>query len=68
MIEDLSYKQFSACSGKTKHKTVENAKIEIKRSNKRNVYGAGSGKLIVYKCEFCGFYHIGHNRSKNKNG
>jgi len=47
------------CSGKSKHKTYDAALREKPGcSNSRD--------LNIYKCRYCGFYHVGHkNNFKN---
>ena len=42
-----------ACIGKTKHETAAMAWQEKKNIN-------CSGKIDVYKCTFCHYWHIGH--------
>lgn len=53
----------SACLGKIKHKSMLAAEYTLDRM-RLNV--KDNHLLEVYKCEFCKFYHIGHNY-KNKN-
>ncbi len=43
------------CGNKEKHQSRKNAK-QVKKERER-VYRT---KMNVYKCDFCGFYHIGH--------
>ncbi len=42
-----------SCIGKTKHKSYADALQERKNIN-------CSGKIDIYKCSFCYYYHIGH--------
>ena len=51
----------AACLGKQKHKSRLAAEYVLNRMN-----GKDSHLLEIYKCQFCGFEHIGHNK-KNKN-
>jgi hypothetical protein len=50
-------RKLSSCQGKTGHKTEEDALIECRKS---------SSYLEVYKCSFCGLYHVGKNREIHK--
>lgn len=52
----------SACLGKVQHKSMLGAEYTLQRMN-----GRDSHLLEVYKCHFCKFYHIGHNRFNKKN-
>jgi len=47
-----NYSVRRGCTGKTKHKTFDDALREKPKNRK--------GNLNIYKCKFCGFYHIGH--------
>lgn len=54
----MSNKQ-RVCSGKSKHRTYQDALREKPGCKK-------SRDLNIYKCKFCGFYHVGHkNNFKN---
>lgn len=44
-------KRKKACLGKIKHKYLTSAQYVFDRMDEKN--------LSIYKCEFCGFYHIG---------
>lgn len=48
------------CGRKNRHKTVENAMFEVRYIRKIN---PGTPRLNVYRCQFCGFYHVGHTKS-----
>ncbi len=49
------------CSGKSKHNTYQDALRE--KPNCKN-----SKDFNIYKCKYCGFYHVGHkNNFKNSN-
>lgn len=45
-----------ACTGKIRYTTPEQA-YSARRSTNRKHY---TGPMNVYKCKFCGGYHIGH--------
>ena len=47
-----------ACSGKARHANRDAANIEVKRTNNKSKF-LGK-KLKVYKCDFCGGFHIGN--------
>jgi len=55
-IETLRY------DGKTKHLTRCAAKFEIKTIRCKK----GWGKLGVYKCDYCGFFHVGKSSKRAK--
>ena len=40
------------CLNKVQHDTYDNAMIALRKTN-------GTG-LLIYKCEYCGKYHVGH--------
>ncbi len=60
MSKNLPIKS-SSCIGKTKHESAAKAWQEKKRTN-------AGGKIDVYKCPFCSFYHIGHSNQGIKPG
>lgn len=41
-----------ACIGKARHETPKAAAVHLKRRDGK--------RMNVYKCKYCGFYHIGH--------
>ncbi len=54
-----------SCEGKVKHKTQKDAlsSLKRKRQKKKDLLNM---KIIPYKCEFCGFWHVGHTINKQK--
>ncbi len=48
------------CGTKRSWKTRQRALIAMRRPGNRSV--KVGRKLSVYRCEFCGRYHIGHER------
>jgi rubrerythrin len=49
------------CNAKLKHRSKAQARKVAKRMG--NLH---TGRLSVYKCPWCGFYHVG--KTKNRNG
>jgi hypothetical protein len=47
------------CKGKHKHLTYEAAKKELRRPAKNDKPIPKGLKIGIFKCTFCGFYHIG---------
>lgn len=50
-----------ACTGKTQHDTIEKA-----YGHKHSLLALGETNIDVYKCKFCGFWHVGHRDAKSK--
>ena len=50
--KDANQRQARACGDKHRHATQKDAERERKRCRQPT--------LGVYRCEFCGFYHVGH--------
>lgn len=46
------------CDGKIKHKTEQDAKYA------RSLVPMGSRPMDAYRCQHCGFFHIGHTIRK----
>lgn len=55
----------SACGQKVKYDT----KADARRVRKR-MFGRGhvDGKLNAYRCQFCGWWHLGHMPQAVRNG
>lgn len=51
-----------ACDGKTKHLIYSSASIELKRVNKQR---HRPGVLNVYRCKYCGHFHVGRNSKRD---
>ena len=51
--------QKKTCGSKIRHKTRKEAKAH--RAKKE---AEGDTNLDVYRCQFCGFFHVGHNRER----
>jgi hypothetical protein len=53
----------SACTGKIPHHSKQSAldHFHQMKRNGKEIYG-----LEVYRCQFCGFYHLGHRFNKRK--
>jgi len=49
----------NACLGKIQHKSMLAAEYVLSRMS-----GKDSHLLEIYRCRFCKFYHIGHNKPK----
>lgn len=49
-----------SCEGKNRHKTVDGAMVEIRYIRK---IAPGTPRLDVYRCGFCGAYHVGHAKA-----
>lgn len=50
------------CTGKNRHPTADGAQIELYLIRKR--YGH-QGQMGIYRCPFCGKYHVGHIPGRN---
>lgn len=50
------------CEGKRRHATADNALVEIRMIHKRHGH---CGQIGVYRCSFCGSYHVGHMPGRN---
>jgi hypothetical protein len=46
-----------ACTRKRRYQTRQAADIAARRTNNRD------GRLVAYKCDFCGGFHVGHSRA-----
>lgn len=49
----------NACGGKARHRDAEGGKVAIGILNRTRGY---QGQMDVYKCQWCGWYHIGHSK------
>lgn len=49
---------FHGCSRKQRHYTISDAEAHVASLNKKQ----GNQGLHVYKCDYCGNYHVGHDR------
>lgn len=56
------------CSGKAKHASYDKAVRELRQRKTPNLKRHNPSVLHIYRCEFCGHYHIGHDNLKNKSG
>ena len=57
------YKKSKSCGSKVKHRTEEGAKIHIKNIYRKN---QTYHNMKAYKCKFCGFWHVAHDRTINE--
>lgn len=55
----------SACDGKIRHETLQGA-----ASHRNGLYHrkGEQGTLDIYRCQFCGGWHIGHKSRKHRSG
>lgn len=60
MTEKFNYKKWHSCERKTKHKSKKSAMNKL-RSIKKSGFIV-PGNAIAYKCNFCGAWHLGHNK------
>lgn len=67
MADEISDLEKKGCFGKQQHKTKLAAEYVFDRMNTKH-----SSILVIYKCKFCNYWHIGHdvkhelvNRKKN---
>ena len=51
-----------SCEGKAKHDTKDNAVVAIKVLVRNRGH---QGQLHAYRCDFCGKWHVGHQRGQN---
>lgn len=49
-----------SCTSKKRHGTFEAADYAMRRLLRMK---AGDGRLEVYRCRFCGGFHVGHART-----
>lgn len=61
----LPKRQARGCVGKIKFKTLELAKDAL-TSLKRTASAERKNTLVVYPCEFCKQYHLGHQRNRKR--
>lgn len=54
--EKVTKKEKRACLGKKQHKHKTGAEFVLEQMNDSN--------LNIYRCRYCGFYHIGHRFKK----
>lgn len=50
----------SSCLGKRPYQTARQAK----RVARRATQNPGTGRIVKYRCPFCGAWHIGHARRR----
>lgn len=48
-----------SCKSKVRHATVEAGQHAIRQLNRARGY---QGRLDVYRCQFCGGFHVGHSK------
>jgi len=62
----ISIKEKNGCFGKDKHKSKLAADFIFDNFNevRSKKMSKKTSILEVYKCEFCGYWHIGHNLKK----
>jgi len=53
-------KRKKSCDGKVRYNTEKSAEEAVIRAQVKRVY------LSIYKCKFCGLYHIGHEPWRKK--
>jgi hypothetical protein len=53
---DPTYR-LSSCTGKAAYLTWSLAKLALPRSGRQT--GSGRGRVVIYKCRFCHFWHVG---------
>ena len=49
---DLQLKRY-ACIGKIKHTSSQKARLALRKTKH-------TGTLVMYECEYCRYWHIGH--------
>ena len=57
------------CTSKRRFKTEAAGQVDIDRIERRVVYIGGKslwGRLGVYHCRRCSYFHIGHDKEKNQ--
>jgi hypothetical protein len=52
------------CVGKKRNDTRQKAEAQMWRTIRR--YGAAIRRLHVYRCDFCGGWHVGHTDGRSK--
>jgi len=60
----------TGCKGKIRYfseKTAENQIVRVQNHGRKEHKSKKKFKLNSYKCEHCGFWHIGHSKWKLKN-
>lgn len=62
---DVDLISFIACAGKQQFEKADDAAAAVRRQRRGKGRDSKRVKLGLYKCEFCGFFHIGHDR-KNR--
>lgn len=56
-MSSRSYWKYRKCWRKIKHRTVASAEQHL-----RDVLARTGDKLVVYPCNVCGFFHVGHEK------
>jgi hypothetical protein len=55
------------CAHKARHSSRASAVIQaIRLTESEHRRGVQAGRIVVYPCSSCGFYHCGHLRPKKK--
>lgn len=54
----------SACQGKVGFISRKEAKVLLRTAQRSDRPAPNAGRLMVYSCPYCAFFHIGHRPTK----